>query len=284
MRNIEVLATLFLLSYAKLLKTIVTALSVTNIMVASADNISDPLRPHKVWVYDGNIDYFSSKHLPLFIVAVLFLFVLFMPYTLFLLCGQWLQYLPRKSGLQWIHSTFISTIMDAYHAPYTKHHRYWTGLGLLIRCCLFIIFGISNSIRIILMSIIMTVTLLLVVSRALTSVLYRNKVVGLLELFYLTNLGILATVLLVYDTLCAVIKVSVTFSFIVFLGTLLYHLHQETKQNSLCKMITKHISKMFIIMKIRCGNSVKEEKDKISEQGATTSYFALKESLIDSTV
>ena len=98
MRNIEVLATLFLLSYAKLLKTIVTALSVTNIMVASADNITDPLRPHKVWVYDGNIDYFSSKHLPLFIVSVLFLFMLFMPYTLFLLCGQWLQYLPRKRG------------------------------------------------------------------------------------------------------------------------------------------------------------------------------------------
>ena len=80
MRNIEILATLFLLSYAKLLKTFVTALSVTNIMVASADNVTDPLQPHKVWVHDGNIDYFSSKHLPLFIVAVLFLFTLFMPY------------------------------------------------------------------------------------------------------------------------------------------------------------------------------------------------------------
>ena len=119
MRNIEVLATLLLLSYAKLLKTIVTALSVANIMVASTDNITDPLRPHKVWVYDGNIDYFSPKHLPLFIVAVLFLFMLFLPYSLFLLCGQWLQYIPRRRGFQWIHSTFISTIMDAYHAPYT---------------------------------------------------------------------------------------------------------------------------------------------------------------------
>ena len=77
MRNIELLATLFLLSYAKLLKTIVTALSVTNIMLASADNITDPLRPHKVWVYDGNIDYFSSKHLPLFTVAVTFLITLY---------------------------------------------------------------------------------------------------------------------------------------------------------------------------------------------------------------
>ena len=284
MRNIEVLATLFLLSYAKLLKTIVTALSVTNIMVASADNITDPLRPHKVWVYDGNIDYFSSKHLPLFIVAVLFLFTLFMPYTLFLLCGQWLQYFPRQRGFRWIHSIFISTIMDAYHAPYTKHHRYWTGLGLLIRCCLFTIFGTSYSRGIILMSIIIAVTLLLVVSRGLISVLYRNKVVGLLELFYLTNLGILATVLQVNDTLCAAITVSISLSFIVFVGTLLYHLHQETKQSSLYKMIKKKIYKMVFVMKTKCGSSEKEGKNVIPEDGATSSYFDLRESLIDSTV
>jgi len=48
MRNIEVLATLFLLSYAKLLKTLVPALSVTKILVASADNTTDPLVPQRI--------------------------------------------------------------------------------------------------------------------------------------------------------------------------------------------------------------------------------------------
>ena len=284
MRNIEILATLFLLSYAKLLKTIVTALSVTNLMVASADNITDPLRPHKVWVYDGNVDYFGSKHLPLFIVAVLFLFILFMPYTLFLLCGQWLQYAPRKRGFRWIHSIFISTIMDAYHAPYTKHHRYWTGLGLLIRCCLFTVFGTSYSTRINLMSISIAVTVLLVISRASSGKVYRNKVVGLLELFYLSNLGILATVMLVNKTLCSAITVSICLSFIVFVGTLLHHLHQETKQNSLYIIIIKNISKIVIALKIKCGIFKKEGNDVIPEQESTTSYFELRESLIDSTV
>ena len=284
MRNIEILATLFLLSYAKLLKTIVTALSVTNIMVASADNITDPLSPHKVWVYDGNLDYFGSNHLPLFIVAVLFLFTLFMPYTLFLLCGQWLQYVPRKRGFRWIHSIFISTIMDAYHAPYTKHHRYWTGLGLLIRCCLFTVFGTSYSTRINLMSISIAVTVLLVIRRASSGKVYRNKVVGFLELFYLSNLGILATVLQVNKTLCSAITVSISLSFIVFVGTLLRHLHQETKQNSLYKIIIKNISKIVIVIKIKCGTFKKEESGVIPEQGSTTSYFELRESLIDSTV
>ena len=284
MRNIEILATLFLLSYAKLLKTIVTALSVTNIMVASADNITDPLRPHKVWVYDGNIDYFSSKHLPLFIVAVLFLFTLFMPYTLFLHGGQRLQYIPRKRGFRWIHRVFISTIMDAYHAPYTKHHRYWTGLGLLIRCCLFTVFGTSYSTRINLMSISIVVTVSLVISRASSGKVYRNKVVGFLELFYLSNLGILATVMLVNKILCSAITFSMSLSFIVFVGTLLHHFHLETKQNSLYIMIKKKIFKRVIIIKTKCGNFKNEENYVIPEQGSTTSYFELRESRIDSTV
>ena len=283
MRNIEVLATLFLLSYAKLLKTIVTALSVTNIMVASADNITDPLRPHKVWVYDGNIDYFGPKHLPLFIVSVLFLFMLFMPYTMFLLCGQWLQRVPRKRGLRWVHSTFISTIMDAYHAPYTKHHRYWTGLGLLIRCCLFTIFGASYSTGINLVFIIVAVILLQVIRIASSGKLYRNKVVGLLELFYLSNLEIVAAVLLINDTPCAAISVSISLSFTVFAGTLLYHLHHEVKSNSLYKTIKKRIYEVVFIIKTKYNTSDKKEKKNIPEQKATTGYFQLRESLIDST-
>ena len=67
--------------------------------------------------------------------------------------------------------------------------------------------------------------------------LYRNKVVGLLELFYLSNLGILEVILQVNSTFCAAITVSV--SFIVFVGTSLYHLYQEAKQNNLYKRIMK---------------------------------------------
>ena len=147
MRNIEVLATLFLLSYGKLLKTIVTALSFTDIMVASADNVSDPLISQRVWVYDGNLDYLSIKHLPLFIIALVFLIFLFLPFTLFLTFGHFLQHFPLTKRMKWAHNTYITAILDTYHAPYTKKHRYWTGLGLLLRCCLFTIFGTSYSIQ-----------------------------------------------------------------------------------------------------------------------------------------
>ena len=287
MRNIEVLATLFLLSYAKLLKTIVTVFSVTSIMVASASNTSDQLHPHQVWVYDGRIDYLGSKHLPLFVVAVLFLFLLFLPYTLFLLFGQWLQHVPRKRGIKWMHSTFISTIMDAYHAPYTKHHRYWTGLGLLIRCCLFTIFGTSYSIRTNLTSIAIAVVILLVIRLASTSQLYNNKIVGLLELFCLCNLGILAVVLLCNLTLCTAKTVSASLLFVAFSCMLLVHLYQEIEKSSIkCKNIKHSIYKCFAEYRAKSDTQDDDNGEvlKLPQGTSTTSYFNLRESLIDSSM
>ncbi len=54
--NIAVLATLFLLSYTKILKTIVTALNFTEVLQGSAKNVSNQLEPYKVWTSDGNIE------------------------------------------------------------------------------------------------------------------------------------------------------------------------------------------------------------------------------------
>ena len=41
---------------------------------------------------------------------------------------------------------------------------------------------------------------------------------------------------------------------------------------------------MVLVIKTKCGTSVEEEKYVIPEEGATSSYFELKESFIDSTV
>ena len=61
---VKVLATLFLLSFAKLQQTIVAALSFTFL------NFLDGSRK-KVWVYDDNIDYLEGGHIPLFLAGLL---------------------------------------------------------------------------------------------------------------------------------------------------------------------------------------------------------------------
>ena len=133
------------------------------------------------------------------------------------------------------------------------------------------------------MSVNVAVTFLKVIRLVSTGKVYRNKAVSLLELFYLSNLGILAAVLQVNDSLFAATTVSISLSFIVFVGTLLHHLHQETKLNRLYKMIKKKFSKKVVII-TKLGSTDKQDKNVIPKQGTTTSYFEFRESLIDSTV
>ena len=80
---VSVLATLILLSYTKILRTLIAVFYVTYLQY--------PVYNRMVWLYDANIDYLHGKHIPLFIVAVLVFLFLFLLYTLLLLFGQWLQ-------------------------------------------------------------------------------------------------------------------------------------------------------------------------------------------------
>ena len=145
--NIAILASLFLLSYSKLLKTIVTSLSFTQVWKGMADNVSDQLVPYKVWSYDGNVEYLKEQHTALFVVGLLFLLFPFLPYTVMLLLGQCIRSMSvkRKWGLGWIRSIAFISILDAYHAPYRRYHCYWTGLMLLTCCVLFLVFATNST-------------------------------------------------------------------------------------------------------------------------------------------
>ena len=102
-----------------------------------------PTYNRRVWLYDANIDYLSGKHIPLFIVAVLFFIFLFLPYTLLLLFGQWLQALSHLKLFSWVNSARLKPFMDSYHAPYKPKHRYWSGLLLVLRFVFLLVFDTS---------------------------------------------------------------------------------------------------------------------------------------------
>ena len=72
--QVPVLATLFLLSYAKLLHTIIAALLLTILHYKDKDVV--------VWMHDANVSL--AKYIPLVMVALLFLVFLFFPYTLYI--------------------------------------------------------------------------------------------------------------------------------------------------------------------------------------------------------
>ena len=90
---VAVLSTLVLLTYTKRLRTIIAAFSFTFI-----DGHSEA-----VWLYNGNVLFLQGKHIPLFIVALLVLIVLFIPYTLYLTFGQCiLAWSPKTWPFRWL--------------------------------------------------------------------------------------------------------------------------------------------------------------------------------------
>ena len=123
--SVPVLATLFLLSYAKLLRTVILAVAFTFITFKDV-----------VWLQDGNVRYFSPKHIPLFLTALIFLFLFILPLTLLVLLAPCLQARSHHKAFRWVNR--LKPFLDAYQGPYSDKFRFWTGLLLILRIVLFI--------------------------------------------------------------------------------------------------------------------------------------------------
>ena len=134
---IATLATLILLSYAKLLSTVIAALSFSVLLYPDGSQ-------ETVWLPDGNIKYFRGKHSALVIVS-LFIILFGVPYTILLLLWQWIVRAPRWKIIKWTRNTKLNTFISAYHVPHNCDYRYWTGLLLLVRVVLYITVSVTVS-------------------------------------------------------------------------------------------------------------------------------------------
>ena len=97
---VPVLATLFLLSYSKGLRTIIAALSLTILHYPHINVV--------VWIHDANVSL--AKYIPLLLVALIFLLFLFLPYTLLLLLGQWLHPKSHLCLLSWVRNPKLKAV------------------------------------------------------------------------------------------------------------------------------------------------------------------------------
>ena len=127
---VSTLATLILLSYAKLLSITTTALS--SAVLHYPDG-----KQETVWLPDGNVKYFQGKHVPLALTAMLIIMV-GVPYTILLFLWQWIVCAPRWKVFKWTRNTKLNVFIATYHVPHNSKYRYWTGLLLLVRVVLYI--------------------------------------------------------------------------------------------------------------------------------------------------
>ena len=216
---VSVLATLVLLSYTKILRILITAFSFTKLTGSQGYH-------SVVWLADGNIQYLETKHAVLFLVALLVLLLLGLPYTVTLTAAPWIQ----RSRFQRVSSLYnkFKPLFDAYMGPYKDRYRYWMGMLLLARVVLIVLFSsIANTNTVAgpqlnLLLLILSSSTLIGLSTTLKP--YKTRLLNGLELFYLVLLLILSSNLYISSIGTGIgprtyiYVVLVGMSFLVFLG------------------------------------------------------------------
>ena len=175
---VATLATLILLSYTRLIQTIIAGLSFAV--------LEYPDHPQKVvWLPDGNVGYLSGRHIALFVLSVCILLA-GITYTALLFLWQWLLYYRDKKIIKCLTlSSKLIFFLEPYHAPYSFKHRYWTGLLLIVRVILHLASALNISrspgIDLLVTGIMMITVLLLKAHVGMRSCVYRKIPIDILE-------------------------------------------------------------------------------------------------------
>ena len=179
---VPVLSTLVLLSYSKILQTIITIFSLVslNTMNSAADSY--------VWQYDGNIEYFGQKHIPLVIFGMLVIIAIIIPYLAILLLAPCLQTRSHWRGLQWVNK--LKPFLDSYQAPFKDRYRFWPGVLLFIRLPLYLVFILSDSTPVKMLAIIACVLMYHCIAVGLS--VYKKWSDLLIEMAFIANILILS--------------------------------------------------------------------------------------------
>ena len=281
---VAVFATLILLSYAKILRTVIVSFS-----SAALEYPEGEIR--RVWLYDGSIPFLDvndGRHLGLFIASLLVLVLLFIPYTVLLLTSQWLLYKSHWRILSWINKPQLRAFLDAHHAPFKTQHRYWTGVLLLARLPLLITSTIPNASLLTVQIFILSVHMWMWIVGGV----YRKWYLNALEGFFFVSLGLhavsayqISAQLLAMELssakaqmlLAAISGLLVTAAIIIFLALTGFHVIMRIRfMKSLFKFIIRKRVQLQVL-------SLPEQQAKPNDppHTVTQTFVSLRESLLE---
>ena len=233
---VPALATLFLMSYTKLLLTVTNALSMSQL------RCNDSILT--VWSVDGNIEYGSGKHLVLVVFSCGIL-VVGLAYPVLVLCAPLLErYSDKCIPLhKWNPVAKFKPLLDAYGGPYKDKYRFWTGVTLMVRLTLTVTFSFtSGGLAVVNAYIIITVILGFFTFWSFTNGVYKSVYLSGLEAFYIFNLFLLTTVSLATVSLNSTnYQVASIVSVCLFFGVCLATMAIHIKQNFNLKNIKRKL-------------------------------------------
>ena len=226
-RAVPILATLFLFSSIKLLKTIIDSLAPTQLIEISKNNHHTL---HIVWSLDGSFNYFLSWHALIFLVAVFFFIFLWLPYTLLLFLMQWIQRKSHLRVLKWVPR--LTPVYDAYFAPLKDKHHYWFGVLLITRCILLIIVMATYTTYPTVNYVLLVVINALLLGYGNYFRVYKDKHVQFSESFFFLHLILIGGAGVVDESMRHnVVRASIIIVLIMFCGLVIWNLRVFTRTN-----------------------------------------------------
>ena len=227
---VATLSTLILISYTKILSTVITMLSLITLDYPDGQKV--------LWKPDATIAYLEfPKHIFLFLTAVLIL-VIGAAYTLILFFWQWLIRFSNWKILCCIRNPKLISFVETYHAPFKHRLRFWTGLLLLTRVILYLISALSTSgnPQVPLIATVIAAGSLIVLS---TITVYKKNMVSILEIVTIYNIFIFTAVTWYTTDISAsasnsrlqiaTVYISTAVIFVFFFLIIIYHIYTYTK-------------------------------------------------------
>ena len=232
---VAVLATMILISLAKLLNTIIVSASLTYLQPAYGSRNVDVTKI-KYNLQVGSLNTEESEAITYSLITIgIVVFLLCVIYVALIFHWQWLLRYQDKAIFKWVKYQKLPHFIEPYHAPYTAQYRYWTGLLLIVRILLYLISVLNFSLdpRVDLLATILIVGGLILLKGVTAKRAYKNWILDVMETaIYFNLIAFSALTWYILDfggNQVALAYTSVMIIFILLLGVIIFHVLRYTR-------------------------------------------------------
>ena len=183
-RSVQVLVTIFHLSYIKVLLTTVTVLTPLKVLVENTETNGTTIV--HLWNANPSIPYGSTwEHILLIIVAIAFLMLFLLPYLVLSLFVPFCWH--RRLVIR------LRPVFETMYGPYKQEHSYWFGIRVFILTLLAVVSTSMQGANIYTELLTFQLVLLfLIIAQAFVNP-FQNKIVSIIDIYFLTNVTVIYT-------------------------------------------------------------------------------------------
>ena len=231
-KSFPVLATLFLLSYTSVLRTVTTVLF-------SYSTITYLPSGHQqvVWSIDASVPLFGLKFTILFITCILLILLLAL-FNITLPMSRILLHIKIKNCFK--------SLLKAFHSSYKNKYYFWITIHIITRNLFLLFYIFEIKLRLILSSVVL---IFLTAYQGYTHP-YKSKLVNIQEIILLINLTVMYAVSYLDNpnVFAIVVNITISLAFFHFCIIVLHHVLNYTSHRTVTcvlRVISEKLKKYF---------------------------------------